>query len=138
MNQKNDDFYKWKRGFKQQQKQDRRDLLRRAFLVFGSIIVVGILFFYWSKGSFQFIGRETNEVEAYEILIKDYHIGKGFYILRLTIKYRHNHKTYVTYKNINNSSKHKPTGDNDAVYVSANVTYAVNNPKNCRVRLIFD
>jgi hypothetical protein len=135
---KNDDYYKWKREYKLKQKQDKKDVLRRAFLVFGSIIIFGVLIFYWSKGSFQFIGNETNEVEAYEILINDYHIGKGYYKPRLTIKYKHNNKTYIQYKNIDDSSKHKPSGDNEVVYVSAIVTYSVNNPENAKVRLIFN
>lgn len=132
------EYSKWKKRYEIQNKQHRKNLIVRTTLFFGGIILVSVFIYYWSIGSFQFIGKETKEVEAKNVIIKNFHIGKGRYIPRVTIDFEHNFNIYTTYQNIYDSHKHKPIDGGDTVYVSAFVTYDIENPKNCKVRLVYN
>ncbi|MFY0604842.1 MAG: hypothetical protein JXQ93_12960 [Flavobacteriaceae bacterium] len=138
MNTSKQDFTEWKKKHQLKRKEDWKNLITRGILVFGGIICISVFVYFWAIGSFQFLGKETIEVEASSVIVNDYHIGRGNYIPRLTVEYIYNSKIYTTYKNITDASKHQPTDGGDTIYVSAFVTFDVDNPNNCRVRLIYN
>lgn len=139
----NTDYQKWKRGYEASRKKDKKDFFSRAVFVFGGVFLLSLFIYLWSAGHLQFLGRTTNEVEGTVTKVSDYHIGRGNYVPRLTIEYFHKDKLYTTYENILNSSEvARSTGyssnDQGEIFVRAFVTYDVDNPDNCRVRLTFE
>ncbi|MDT7833175.1 hypothetical protein RQM59_12330 [Flavobacteriaceae bacterium S356] len=142
MEKGNANYQKWKQKYELDKKQDKKSLYQRGILVFGGIILISTVIYLWSAGHLQFIGKDTREVEGTVTKIADYHIGRGNYIPRLTIEYFHENTLYTTYENIRKSGEaiesagysYDYQGD---IIVRAFVTYDVNNPSNCRVRLEF-
>ncbi len=136
-------YQKWKEQYELDKKKDRKHLYQRGILVFGGIVLISTFIYLWSAGHLQFIGKETKEVEGTITKIADYHIGRGNYIPRLTIEYFHENTLYTAYENIRKSGEAARSAGYSSdfqgeILVRAFVTYDVDNPNNCRVRLAFE
>jgi len=87
-------FKKWKNDFLIRRKKEKISDVKKTLASILIIIFLFVIVYNWYTGELQFIGKNTEFVEAMVVNTQMYPVGKGYYKQLVTYEFKYDGKTY--------------------------------------------